>query len=493
LEHESIISAAHAAIERFLAAASKPSAFEPGSEPIDLLPEQYTVDLQGGRLTFQAWDRDRNLVRRVTSVESESAGRLDLVIERFGKRTGILTLLDNGRPAAQSAAKRAGRLVFREWFRRALSRQFAGWRIAELTAGADLEHSLSPAYTRALLTRGTTAIAALGAPDEAAADGALSFGLIWLDYVRKREARLSVEGLALFLPEGHERTTCLRIRCLDQRTAMFTTFVYGGGFEARIDIADAGNLETRLPVRDSQITTPDWMSGIERLEGVERIDCARDNVSWRVRGCEIATWDGEELRFGLVPRQPARASNRAEIECLASEVARMRRPGSAGPLYAAAPERWLESQIRQHLVSIDAGLIERPVYGQVPSFAAAERGVLDLLAACHDGRLAVIEVKCSEDLHLPLQALDYWMRVRWHALQDDFARQGYFPGRRLPHCAPRLLLVAPALCFHPTTATILRFFAPEIDVERIGVGMDWRSRLKVVFRATGCDDITEGG
>jgi hypothetical protein len=86
-----------------------------------------------------------------------------------------------------------------------------------------------------------------------------------------------------------------------------------------------------------------------------------------------------------------------------------------------------------------------------------------------------------------LQALDYWMRVQWHLRRGEFGQQGYFPGIPLGNEPPRLLLVAPSLHFHPTTETILRYFAPEIPVERIGLGLEWRRTLKVAFRLLGCE------
>jgi len=39
----------------------------------------------------------------------------------------------------------------------------------------------------------------------------------------------------------------------------------------------------------------------------------------------------------------------------------------------------------------------------------------------------VLELKAFEDIHLVMQAVDYWLRVRWHHDQDDFRRFGYFP------------------------------------------------------------------
>jgi hypothetical protein len=48
-----------------------------------------------------------------------------------------------------------------------------------------------------------------------------------------------------------------------------------------------------------------------------------------------------------------------------------------------------------------------------------------------------------------------------------------------------MILIGPALDFHPTTETVISYFAPGIDVERIGVNMDWRRDLRVAFRASG--------
>ena len=55
----------------------------------------------------------------------------------------------------------------------------------------------------------------------------------------------------------------------------------------------------------------------------------------------------------------------------------------------------------------------------------------------------MIELKVGEDIHLPLQGLDYWMRVKWHLDREEIASKGYFPGIRLVNSSPRLLLVSP--------------------------------------------------
>ena len=99
----------------------------------------------------------------------------------------------------------------------------------------------------------------------------------------------------------------------------------------------------------------------------------------------------------------------------------------------------------------------------------------------------MIELKASADLHLPMQALDYWMRVRWHLDRGEFSAAGYFPGVQLRPDPPRLLLVSPCLDFHPTTETILGYFLPDIDVVRIGLAVEWRKGLQIMFRLAGAE------
>jgi hypothetical protein len=134
-----------------------------------------------------------------------------------------------------------------------------------------------------------------------------------------------------------------------------------------------------------------------------------------------------------------------------------------------------------------APLQPAPIYDPVPAFAGGDRGVLDLLAVERSGRLAVLELKATADLQLPMQALDYWLRVKWHLDRDEFAPNGYFPGIALRPEPPRLFLVSPALEFHPATETVLSFFSPGIDVERVGVGVEWRKGLQVMFRLSGAE------
>ena len=108
--------------------------------------------------------------------------------------------------------------------------------------------------------------------------------------------------------------------------------------------------------------------------------------------------------------------------------------------------------------------------------------MIDVLTVTRGGRLTVVELKADEDIHLPLQGLDYWARVEWHHARGEFKKFGYFEGRELSEEQPILILVAPALRVHPATDALLRYFSPEIAWEFLGIDERWRNGVRVVFR-----------
>ncbi len=471
-------------IERFVASCEQPALIEPGEDPFPLTAGTYSLDQTPRGLSLSCWTPDRTWTRRILRAGPGRDGRLLLTTERFGKREGTATLADLAQ--RKDVLRDGRRWKFREQFRRFLSRQFSGWRIAEISTGADLEHSLSPAYSRALLTRGTASYAAIGAPlDSQDPQGVLTFGLIWLDYLRRRAPDRYIEGLAIFVPNTAARVTCDRVRHL--RGARFQVFAHAEeGDDYPLDLADYGNFSTKVEPRLSSVPVPAWLRPVLDVTGVAAIELAAGGASLRLRGLEfVRVAPGGEVTFGIDRMRPGSLMHAPEILSLARGLAELRSSdaGSQDPLYRRFPEAWLESMLRPAIDQIDANLFGSPVYGQVPAFAGGDRGLIDLLASDRDGRLAVIEVKASADIHLPLQALDYWMRVKWHLERDEFTQSGYFPGLPLRKDTPKLYLVATAMEFHPANETVLRYFASGIQVQRVGLSLEWRQRLRVVCRS----------
>lgn len=98
------------------------------------------------------------------------------------------------------------------------------------------------------------------------------------------------------------------------------------------------------------------------------------------------------------------------------------------------------------------------------------------------GRESSLELKATENLNLPLQAADYWSRMRQHLAEGSLQRYGYFRGMQTNPQAPLVYLIAPALRFHPSTDGLLRSLHPDMEVVRLGLAENWRRNIRVVMR-----------
>jgi hypothetical protein len=185
----------------------------------------------------------------------------------------------------------------------------------------------------------------------------------------------------------------------------------------------------------------------------------------------VARWDDGCVFFGIGDaHKKLNAVSRAKLKRQVHDLEVHRHPLAEDPrhsLYRAQPERWMESSVREDVTRVDATLDQRFVYAQVFANAGGEHGILDLLTVTRSGRLAIIELKASEHIHLPLQAADYWLRVRRHLENGEITRYGYFPGLELQHAPPLVYLVAPALRFHPSADDLLDCLSPEIEIVRV--------------------------
>jgi hypothetical protein len=514
---------------------------ENGEVLFDLGTANFSVRPEGQRCVLEIWSEERNIVRRVLSAEVKN-GILKLEVLRFGQtKPAKMEVCSNPNPgvsAGTPGAKRAVRAQFQRLLRRLLERSRPGWKIQSLVSAADLEHSFGPAHVRGLIRRGMSAMAVVGVgPGEAQAtvDGAVSTAVLWMEYCRQHYAdRMHVEGARLFIPRGRSGVVRLRLSHLNHELAKWELCEFDRQAEAveEINARDAGNFSTRL------VQAPDAARARERfaqqIELVQRIlpeseaeVASAGEISFRYHGLEFARasvreiagtfrtepqlvfFDLENLLSGgaetvVGPATEERFREFVQRVCMARDgapefSASAAFGGEAGavdvsagiaaarmhPLFRAAPERWLEASVRRDPGVLDERLDPAAIYSQVPAFAATDRAMIDLLGVTREGRLAVIELKTEEDIHLPLQGLDYWARVRWHQQRGEFQRFGYFPGRELTAQPPLLLMAAPCLHVHPTTDCLLRHLSPEIEWKLVGLDEHWRQQVRVIFRKTG--------
>ena len=483
-------------IEAFLVTCRRPAALEYGENAIPLATGCYALEIRSGRLSIEIWDETRSISRRILSVERHSTGVLDCLIHKFGGQPSRLTFLDLDRPQTTHRKRMGQRQNFAEQFRRMLQRQFPGWDVESVSAALDLQHSFSSLFPRAKVARGGQVLAALACPSIEDEPTFLTFALIWHHYLQSRQRASGQTSLCLFLPEEAGNLTAHRLRWLTGQSLCPRIFRFNEhGSAGEVDPKDLGNLQTRLA---SVYVAPSLSSEVKKLlselEAISSVSCVPEingSISVRCRGLEFARVEGGRCLLGIEEKKEISSNCFFSVTSFALELSNLSAakqsavssaPDATPPQFS---ERWLESVVRGHLSYIDPELLPDPIHGQVITFAAADRDLIDLLATSPMGRLALLELKVAEDLHLPLQALDYWMRVAWHLQRDELRH--LFPGVALQSKPPKLMLIAPAMAFHSSNADIFRYFSPEIEVERIGLNSDWRKNLRVVLRLTGAD------
>jgi hypothetical protein len=487
-------------IEAFLQLLRHAILVEDEVELLDLTSANWRLSIEFGKLIFSAWNSGRSISRRVEETAYRDRDRLGVFVRKPGGRE-TTTLEFRELRASPTVARSAGRAGFRQQLLSMLQQEYRGWKFERVSNRSDREHSFSAWYTRGFARQGRSAWAFLGLSEEeaiAANDAALAFGLIWLDWLRSKSDRLVIPQLKLFLPPAAISVIAHRAAHLNHRALSVEIFEWRPGQQSPtpVDLRDYGNVETRLaPRRQAEVLRESQQEPLRELLGdlFEEIDCVPDStgsfLSLRIAGLEVARVEGQlapRIYFGLEGSfRRLEESLRDEFSGFLRQVRNIRRVGSPDPqheFYRLQTERWLESLLLEDITRLDPALSPEHVYPQVPAFSGTDRGVIDILAATRGGRLAVVELKVHEEINLPLQGLDYWLRVKWLQDRKQFQEFGYFQGRELSSEAPVLYLVSPAFRFHSTTEKILRYFDRRIEVILVGINDSWRKGIKVLFR-----------
>jgi len=487
-------------IETFIQSLSHPVAVEDEVELFDLTSTSWRLTVQFDKLLFEAWNPARTVARSAEEVAYRDGGKLGIFVRKpHARETSILEFRELH--PKQRKGRESGRSAFRSEFTALLKQEFQGWRLEYVSNRSDREHSFSTWYTRGMARQGSTGCAFIGlSKDETptAADAAMAFGLIWLDWLRNHSSKTMVPRLRIYLPREAVELNAQRAGAINHRAVQLELFEWNDGKERpqRVDLKTAADAGVRLvPHRVNEALISRHRDLLHRLLGdvVDRLMMMTDSsgkfVSVRVAGLEVARIEGDlspRIYFGLegsVRRMDE--SNQGDFRDFIFLVLDRRNAASedtSDQFYRLQSEHWLESMLVSDITRIDPGLSPEFVYPQVPAFSRADRGVIDILSVTRDGRLAVIELKLEEQINLPFQALDYWLRVEKLRRQGKFQDYGYFPGVALADAPPLLYLVVPVFRFHSTTTNLLRYLDPAITVMQIGINDRWREGIKVLFR-----------
>jgi hypothetical protein len=516
-----------ASLDAFLLEHPASVLLEDGKVLFDLRSAKFSLITEHGRCTLHLWSEDRNLVRRVTATALRG-GVLRVTIQRFGQTKPQTLELSPDKDRGSPSTREATRTRYLRVLDRVLLRSFPDWHPEAFRTAMDLEKSFGPAYARGSLVQGQKAWAVIAVNEEespATIDGILTLGILWLHHCRETgSGRRLYQGLRIIVPRGMATLTLSRMAWLNPDAAQWELHELNEATEEldEREPADHGNLTTRL------LRAPNLQAAHDRFseaasqvmalvpeamrEVVEQKIRSSSELAFLLHGLEFARIrtaftgnsfnQSHEISFGAGANEtPLTEANTAALQELTARLfeRRIATADKRDPLYRMQPERWLESVLRRDVELVDPHLDPAHVYTQVPAFAASDRAMLDLLSVTTDGRLVILELKADEDLHLAMQGLDYWIRVRWHHLQTtdsstgptfglgEFQRHGYFAGSRLSPEAPMLYLVAPALRIHSATETVLRYFSPRVDWTLIALDERWRTKVKVIWRKRSSD------
>lgn len=441
------------------------------------------------------WSENCNMTKRVLAIADQSEERIVLAVERFGRikpeRMEIL------RRSYRRGAREISRGDYCERLRRILAEQFPDESLEKLSIAADLEHTLSGVYARGISRKGGMRVAFLAVPEGETADAiecSLTYALLWLERARQSGVQRSLSALRLILPKGKAASLAHRLGALNATLAVQVCEL--DPLDERIEHVNPcsnGNLSSwMVPHREAELLKARAQTLLAPVVAMApeaiHVHAApqEQEVVLRFRGLPFARWkDGrvffgsdtvwEELRSGAEPKLKQLVMNLKNLRCPLTSNTRHE-------LYRAQAERWMQSLIAEDVSRVDIALDSKHLYEQVFAQAGRQHGVLDLLAVTRTKRLAILELKATESPDLPLQAADYWMRIRRHHAQGDLARYGYFPGVELQAAPPIVYLVAPALRLHPTTDAILHYLSPEMEIVRVGLAESWRCGLRVMLR-----------
>jgi hypothetical protein len=491
-------------VEDFLVCARDAVIIEDGAVVFDLAQARYSISGERNKCLLHLWSDERNFVRRVLDAEVKSE-TLRLAVQRLGQSKPTKLEICRERDRRTPTAKRAARVAYQRVLQRVLQRRFAGFTVDRLSTSMDLERSFGPVYARGLLHRGQSAFAVLGVnaqETQGSIDAALTFGILWLDACRiAKSGKFVVEGLKLFLPAGASALTRERMAHLNAaaKWQLYELEERDDNLKT-LDIADCGNVATRLVHSTDEAAVharfADAIMQVRQLMSeAEVATLSSAEIAFRCHGLEFARarlahepgsfQSASQIVFGVGGQEKILSdANFLAFVQLVRSIGEVRHPEGPRdhPLWRLHPERWLESLVVRNVAAVDERLDSTRLYSQVPAFSASDRAMIDVLTVTRDGRLAVVELKADEDIHLPLQGLDYWARVAWHHARGEFQRFGYFPARELRADKPLLFLVAPALHVHPATDTLLHYISPEIDWTLLGIDERWRNGVRVVFR-----------
>ncbi len=485
-------------IESLIARVEQPALFQRKGSHALLADIGFFLEIDRGNLYCGFHIGKRPFRRKIDEVLAVGPDALELRTSRLNVTESFI--IHSALRASVAQSPRLLRRNFQKSIETLILRNFPKAKILRSTLFSDLSHSLSGNYVRLHFSSGRThwtALAVNSWEDQATIDGILSSGIIWRDYLATHSSGHGGK-LLLIVPVGRSLVLKSRLSLIRDAGLSIHLMEMDSSAEALRfqDLTDSGNIDTALTLmhsmgpRSNLAQTTNYQRIMNLAQG--RIQpafrAAPNSVSFRIHGLEFAqlrlsAGPEGEIFYGVGTLEPLDEWD--QLSRLVTQILDERHAqdrNRSHEFYQLQSERWLESLVLQDIQRIDSRLNPSYLYPQVPAFLAGDRGMIDVLAVTLQGRLAVLELKVNEEIELPLQGLDYWLRVRWHQVRGEFVQKGYFRGLGLSPESPLLYFVCPQFCYHSTFPQILARIESSVPMVQVGINENWREGIQVVMR-----------
>jgi hypothetical protein len=497
------IEAAQRAIREHLSAHSDWFFAPEGGAPLALGRDEFDFSVAHRRLIFSCWTESGSRSWRVTAWDW-SGDKLQMkATRRMGAETATLELVPRASAKAMVASIAAARQVRCEKLAQVVCEVLPGAKIERAVLSPGMRRDQPGRYARIVLRLPHQRVAVTGTvalSDARNVDSFFSSALLWFQRLRQSPKRPFIEKLLMVVERGtleaaRQRHALLR----DSLRRAIELFEINEPWEA---VTAVRSLERRdlwrkrlahfPPVTEAEPGELAWQIIASCPQAIDVVT-SRHGQTLRYHGLPFArvrrVMDRERIWFGVEGsrRRVLDDYHQPDWNKLVSDLENHRNGDCRDKshwFYRAAGEAWLESILRRNISKLDPGLIVAPLHAQFRTSHGGPTGArpIDLLALRHDGRLAVIELKVNEDREHVFQGVDYWRRVEAHRRRGHISAAKLFGEREISDESPLVYLVAPALRFHPSFATLARTIAPDIEIYRFDINEDWRGGVRVVRR-----------
>ena len=451
--------------------------------------------LDRGQLYFACWGGNGAQLWRVKGFEINGASIILQAERRAGAEKQILTLTPHATLREGKIELATARLDLCARLAHLAQAHSDGATIEQLNLSTGATPAEPGPYARIVLRQRRLRIYATGpvAPLEPGrVDAFLAASLLWFNAKQRDraqfwlivpEAGAEIVGERLALLREGWRTSITLLAC-DAEWQTLTP----QQFPTLRELLAQDVKPVKLP---SAAHETDWADAVA-ASYPHAVDVARGRhgATLRWRGLPFArvrrVLREERVWFGVdgKRRQILNEMTQSEWDKLIAELHAHRRhdaPDRRHQLYRARSEAWLETLLRQDISKLDPGLVIAPLHAQFRAAPGTARPV-DLLALRQDGRLAVIELKTTEDREHALQGADYWLRVEQQRRRGHLAAARLFGDQAIADEPALVYLAAPLLSFHRDFTTLATMLHPAIEAFRFDLNEDWRAGVRVARR-----------